>query len=227
MCGRFTLTTTADELHRRFGVHVMETLAPRWNIAPSQTSLILFQSGLELSAKQAEFGLKAGPEGKRLINARSETVTEKPTFRQAFSASRCLVPASGWYEWKGKGKPFHIQLTDARVMAFAGLYFAPRQREQRGNFVILTTAAHDELAAVHHRSPLVLPSSHWQSWLAGTPDQAEQCLVPPLSRYFNLYPVAAAVGDIRQDNASLVAPAAHQADADATCPAVPQGDLFA
>ena len=126
MCGRFTLTTTADELHRRFGVHVMETLAPRWNIAPSQASLILIQSGLELSAKQAEFGLKAGPDGKRLINARAETVQEKPTFRQAYTASRCLVPASGWYEWAGKGKPFHVQLTDARVMAFAGLYFARR-----------------------------------------------------------------------------------------------------
>lgn len=224
MCGRFTLTTTAEELHRRFGVHVVETLAPRWNIAPSQASLILAQTDLALSAKQAEFGLKAGAEGKRLINARSETVTQKPTFRQAFQASRCLVPASGWYEWAGKGKPFHVQLTDARVMAFAGLYFTPRQRDQRGHFVILTTAAEGELAAVHHRSPLVLPSTRWQTWLTGTATEAEACLTPPLSRYFNLYPVAAAVGDIRQDNASLVAPAAHQPDDPVA--AVPQGDLF-
>ena len=225
MCGRFTLTTTADELHRRFGVHVTETLAPRWNIAPSQTSLILIQSDLELTAKQAEFGLKAGPDGKRLINARAETVQEKPTFRQAYQASRCLVPASGWYEWAGKGRPFHVQLTDARVMAFAGLYFGPRQRNQRGQFVILTTAADGELAAVHHRSPLVLPATSWQTWLAGTPTQTDVCLVPPLSRYFNLYPVAPAVGDIRQDNASLVAPHLHQEDHSA--PAAPQGDLFA
>ena len=224
MCGRFTLTTTADELHRRFGVHVMETLAPRWNIAPSQASLILIQSGLELSAKQAEFGLKAGPDGKRLINARAETVQVKPTFRQAYTASRCLVPASGWYEWAGKGKPFHVQLTDARVMAFAGLYFAPRQRNQRGQFVILTTAAEGELAVVHHRSPLVLPATRWQTWLTGTSAEAEVCLVPPLSRFFNLYPVALAVGDIRQDNASLVAPAEHQTDLHKS--AAPQGDLF-
>lgn len=224
MCGRFTLTTTADELHRRFGVHVMETLAPRWNIAPSQASLILIQSGLELSAKQAEFGLKAGPDGKRLINARAETVQEKPTFRQAYTASRCLVPASGWYEWAGKGKPFHVQLTDARVMAFAGLYFAPPQRNQRGQFVILTTAAEGELAVVHHRSPLVLPATRWQTWLTGTSAEAEVCLVPPLSRFFNLYPVTPAVGDIRQDNASLVAPAEHQTDLHKS--AAPQGDLF-
>ena len=224
MCGRFTLTTTADELHRRFGVHVMETLAPRWNIAPSQASLILIQSGLELSAKQAEFGLKAGPDGKRLINARAETVQEKPTFRQAYTASRCLVPASGWYEWAGKGKPFHIQLTDTRVMAFAGLYFAPPQRNQRGQFVILTTAAEGELAVLHHRSPLVLPATRWQTWLTGTSAEAEVCLVPPLSRFFNLYPVVPAVGDIRQDNASLVAPAEHQTDLHKS--AAPQGDLF-
>ena len=224
MCGRFTLTTTADELHRRFGVHVMGTLAPRWNIAPSQASLILIQSGLELSAKQAEFGLKAGPDGKRLINARAETVQEKPTFRQAYTASRCLVPASGWYEWAGKGKPFHVQLTDARVMAFAGLYFAPPQRNQRGQFVILTTAAEGELAVVHHRSPLVLPATRWQTWLTGTSAEADVCLVPPLSRFFNLYPVAPTVGDIRQDNASLVAPAEHQTDLHKS--AAPQGDLF-
>ena len=224
MCGRFTLTTTADELHRRFGVHVTETLVPRWNIAPSQTSLILIQSDLELSPKQAEFGLKTGPDGKRLINARAETVQEKPTFRQAYSASRCLVPASGWYEWAGKRKPYHVQLTDARVMAFAGLYFAPRQRNQRGQFVILTTAADGELAAVHHRSPLVLPATRWQIWLTGTPAEADVCLTPPLSRYFNLYPVAPAVGDIRQDNASLVAPAEHLAKLHIN--QTPQGDLF-
>ena len=224
MCGRFTLTTTADELHKRFGVRVMGALVPRWNIAPSQNSLILAQVGLELSATQAEFGLKTGTDGKRLINARSETVTQKPTFRQAFQMSRCLVPASGWYEWAGKGKPFHVQLTDARVMAFAGLYFSPRQHEQRAQFVILTAEATGALATVHHRSPLVLPAASWQRWLSGSPHQAEECLVPPSSRYFNLYPVSAAVGDIRQDNASLVAPAVHQNEM--ARPPVPQGDLF-
>lgn len=224
MCGRFTLTTTADELHRRFGVHITQTLAPRWNIAPSQPSLILIQSDLELTATQAEFGLKAGPDGKRLINARAETVKEKPTFRQVYQTSRCLVPASGWYEWAGKGKPYHVQLTDARVMAFAGLYFAPRQRNQTGQFVILTTAADGELAAVHHRSPLVLPATCWQTWLTGLSADADSCLTPPLSRYFNLYPVAPAVGDIRQDNASLVAPHLHQAAP--SIATTPQGDLF-
>ena len=224
MCGRFTLTTTADELHERFGVCVPQNVPPRWNIAPSQPSIIFRQSGLEISTSFAEFGLLMGQNGKRIINARAETVSEKPTFRDAFSVSRCLVPASGWYEWAGKGRPFHVQLTDARVMAFAGLYFKSDSPSQAGQFVILTTAAQAELAKVHHRSPLVLPASNWQSWLSGRVVEAEVCLVPPLARYFNIYPVASAVGDISQDNASLVAPFIHE---DTSFSAELQGDLFA
>ena len=109
-------------------------------------------------------------------------------------------------------------------MAFAGLYFKSGSPSQAGQFVILTTAAEAELAKVHHRSPLVLPASNWQSWLSGAEVKAEACLVPPLARYFNIYPVASAVGDIRQDNASLVAPYVHQ---DTSFPAELQGDLFA
>ena len=223
MCGRFTLTTTADELDKRFGVRVLQNITPRWNIAPSQPSLVFRQSCLEVSASFAEFGLRVGKNGKRLINARAETVSKKPIFRDAFSVSRCLVPSSGWYEWAGKGRPFHVQLTDARVMAFAGLYFKSDSLSQASQFVILTTAAEAELAKVHHRSPLVLPSSNWQSWLSGTEVEAEACLVPPLAHYFNIYPVAPVVGDIHQDNASLVAPSVHQ---DTPFPVDLQGDLF-
>ena len=109
-------------------------------------------------------------------------------------------------------------------MAFAGLYFKSGSPSQAGQFVILTTAAEAELAKVHHRSPLVLPVSNWQSWLSGAEVEAEACLVPTLARYFNIYPVASAVGDISKDNASLVAPSIHQ---DTSFPAELQGDLFA
>ena len=224
MCGRFTLNATADELHKRFGVRVLKNIAPRWNIAPSQPSVIFRQLGLEISASSADFGLCVGQNSKRLINARAETVCKKPTFRNAFLVSRCLVPASGWYEWAGKSRPFHVQLVDARVMAFAGLYFDSSSPSQAGQFVILTTAAEAELAKVHHRSPLVLPALKWQSWLSGAEAEAVSCLVPPLARYFNIYPVAPAVGDIRQDNASLVKPTVHQ---HTSFKAGPQVDLFA
>ena len=108
-------------------------------------------------------------------------------------------------------------------MAFAGLYFKSVSHAQAGQFVILTTAAESELAKVHHRCPLVLPASNWQSWLSGAEEEAKACLVPTLARYFNIYPVAPMVGDIRQDSASLVVPSVHQ---DAPFSANPQGDLF-
>ena len=210
MCGRFTLTTTADELHERFGVCVPQNVPPRWNIAPSQPSIIFRQSGLEISTSFAEFGLLMGQNGKRIINARAETVSEKPTFRDAFSVSRCLVPASGWYEWAGKGRPFHVQLADARVMAFAGLYFKSGSPSQAGQFVILTTAAEAELAKVHHRSPLVLPVSNWQSWLSGAEVEAEPVwfLLWHAILIFILLHLRSV--NISQDNASLVAPSIHQ-----------------
>ena len=100
MCGRFTSTATIDELMRRFGVTILENLRPRWNIAPSQNSMVLVRDGLHLQAKTAAWGLPpTGPNKSFLINARMETVREKPTFRDAFSLSRCIVVASGWYEW--------------------------------------------------------------------------------------------------------------------------------
>ena len=100
MCGRFTSTARTDELMRRFGVTILENLRPRWNIAPSQYSMVLVRDGLHLQAKTAAWGLPpAEPNKSFLINARMETVREKPTFRDAFSLSRCIVVASGWYEW--------------------------------------------------------------------------------------------------------------------------------
>jgi putative SOS response-associated peptidase YedK len=220
MCGRFSLTANNDELHQRFGFSVLQNLVPRWNIAPSQSSLVLRQRGLELGAEMAEFGKPAGPQHKRLINARSETVTQKPTFKEAFIYRRCLVVASGWFEWSAPRQPWHIQLRDGRVMAMAGLYFdAPKG--QSAQFVILTTDADGSLQDVHHRCPLVLPASHWSVWLSGNAEQAKNCLVPPSSRFFNAYRVHPDVGNIKNDNAALVAPYSGTEQA-----SQPQADLF-
>ena len=124
MCGRFTSTATTDELMRRFGVTILQNLRPRWNIAPSQNSMVLVRDGLHLQAKIAAWGLPpTGPNKSFLINARMETAREKPTFRDAFLLSRCIVVASGWYEWSAPKTPWHIQLSDGGVMAMDGLLF--------------------------------------------------------------------------------------------------------
>ena len=104
MCGRFTSTASPEELMRSFGVTVMDNLQPRWNVAPSQSSLVIVQTGLQPEAVFPHWGLPPGGQGRSfLINARMETAAEKPTFRQAFANRRCLVVASGWYEWSGQG----------------------------------------------------------------------------------------------------------------------------
>ena len=218
MCGRFTVTATADELLNRFGVVINSNLKPRWNVAPSQKSPIISANGFTRDCHMAHFGLEGVIAHKTLINARSETIAEKPTFKQAFEASRCLVIASGWYEWKGKKNPYHIQLSDGRVMAFAGLLF---NKGERSHFVIVTSAATGALADIHHRTPHVLPATEWERWLSGSPAEAKQTFKPVSSDYFNAYPVSPEVGNVKADHAGLTEP--YEAPPE---PLKAQADLF-
>ena len=203
MCGRFTVTATPNELLNRFGVAINSNLAPRWNVAPAQLSPIIKSHGMTNEVEMAYFGLEGIVAHKSLINARSETVTQKPTFASAFATSRCLIVASGWYEWQEKGKPYHIQLADGRVMAFAGLRFI---KAGQSRFVIVTAAATGALADIHHRTPLVLASKDWQCWLNGSHDEVETLLTPIESQHFNAYQVSPDVGNVRHDHAGLTAP---------------------
>ena len=209
MCGRFTVTATPNELINRFGVSIMSNLAPRWNVAPTQLSPVITTTGMTNEIEMARFGLQGIVPHKTLINARSETITQKPTFQKAFSHHRCLIVASGWYEWKKPGEPYHIQLNDGRVMAFAGLYF---QKNKEKHFTIVTAAATGALADIHHRTPLVLPSDDWQRWLQSDQNEALTFLKTIESRHFNAYRVSPDVGNVRTDHAGLTAP--YEAPAD-------------
>ena len=228
MCGRFTLTTTNDEMRERFGVVLTQNLQPRWNIAPSNTSLILSSDGLENKASQAEFGFTTSQPHKRIINARSETLTEKPTFAPLLEQQRCLVIASGWYEWSADKTPYHVELSDGRVMAMAGL-FRPVRSHQPGQFVIITTQADTGLGAIHHRCPAVLPMASWQSWLAGDADVARSQIAVPAAKFFNWYQVSKEVGKVSNDHAGLVAPLKNDGTPSEASPSgqAPQTDLFA
>ena len=230
MCGRFTSTASPEELMRLFGVTVMENLQPRWNVAPSQAALVVSQTGLQPETGSANWGLPPAGEGRSfLINARMETVTEKPTFRDAFATRRCLVVASGWYEWSAPKTPWHVQLADGGVMAFGGLLL---RRGGEDRFVIMTSAANGDLAAIHHRQPLVLPQDAWLGWLTGSAAQAESLCVAAPSNWFNWYRVGPAVGRVAEDHPELVTPldeAAIAAEAQGASgqPANnAQGDLF-
>ena len=190
---------------QRFGVALEGGPGPRYNIAPGQQTIII-TARPQRQASLARFGMD-GPQGKMLINARSETVAEKPTFRAAFAASRCVIPASGWFEWQEK-RPWYISLQDQRVMGLAGLLFADHKGGEQ--FVIVTTAADGHLAELHHRTPLVLPAGGWSDWLSGPAPAASQLLASPPARYFEAWPVSPAVGKVANDHAGLIAPVSQE-----------------
>ena len=163
MCGRFTSTASPEELMRLFGVTVMDNLQPRWNVAPSQTSLVITQTGLQPEAIFPAWGLP--PDARQrsfLINARMETAAEKPTFHDAFMHRRCLVVTSGWFEWSAPKKPWHVQLCDGGVMAFGGLLL---RRGDGDRFVVMTSAANGDLATIHHRlaTGQMAPLAEWRT----------------------------------------------------------------
>jgi putative SOS response-associated peptidase YedK len=230
MCGRFTSTASPEELMRHFGVTILENLQPRWNVAPGQSALVIQQSGLHAEVVYAKWGLPpASSKQSFLINARMETVTEKPTFRDAFATRRCLVAATGWYEWSAPRQPWHIQLGDGGLMAFAGLLFT---RGGRPHFVVMTSAAEGELKSIHHRQPLVLPRNSWHGWLTNDGKMAEQYLQAAPTSLFNWYRVGPAVGKVAEDHPRLVTPldeaalAAEKRGAQQASGTPGQGDLF-
>jgi putative SOS response-associated peptidase YedK len=171
--------------------------------------------------------------GSRLINARSETIAEKPAFRRAFASRRCLVPATGYYEWhraagSRRGQPYYIHRGEhpgvGPVLVFAGLYEVWRGgAEPLITFTILTTGPAVGLEFLHDRSPVVLPASAWDRWL--DPDTADQealrgLLAPAPAGVVTAYPVGSAVGDVRIQGAGLIEPVELSSDApERTAPA--------
>jgi putative SOS response-associated peptidase YedK len=189
MCGRFTRRKPAKALAEHFGVEVPET-QPSFNIAPTQNVLAIRGEGAGRDAVWLKWGLvptwaKDPSVGARLINARSETVAEKPSFREAFRKRRCLIPADGFYEWRreGKGKqPYFFRLRDDRPFGFAGLWerWEGKSGEILNTCTILTTAANEVLRPVHDRMPVILHPEEYSLWLQA--DEREQAMLKEMLR---------------------------------------------
>jgi putative SOS response-associated peptidase YedK len=209
MCGRYTLSTPGDVLAEIFETPPTPELAPRFNIAPTQeVAAVRLRSG---SAERERVLLRWGliPSwaddpgiGNRLINARSETVAEKPSFRSAFKRQRCLVLADGYYEWQkqadGTKQPFYFRLSGGEAFAFAGLWERWRRDEEEiGSCTLLTTAPNALAATVHDRMPVILPTEAYALWLDPKVQDrarleallvafpAERMEALPVSRYVN------------------------------------------
>ena len=214
MCGRFTQTATPDALAQQFDVHSFPLLKLRYNIAPSQPvaairidpetttrRLVLLRWGLIPSwAKDPKIGFQC-------INAKAETVAEKPSFRAAFRKRRCLVVATGFYEWQVQGtmkQPMWIGLKGRRPFAFAGLWeqWRPPEGEAIESCTILTTEPNEFMRPIHNRMPVMLPPTAYTQWLDPTVQDihALQALLRPYpSEELTAYPVSTLVNNPRHD----------------------------
>jgi putative SOS response-associated peptidase YedK len=182
VCGRFTLSSPAETIAGFFGladVGEVPELAPRYNIAPTQTVLAAraverASGGPQRVIEKRRWGLVphfakeiAGPP---LFNARAETLAERPAFRVAFRRHRCLVAADGFYEWQkvsGRRQPFYQRREDGAPFAMAGLYatWEPEEGDPVASCTIVTTEPNRLLAPLHDRMPVILPPEHWDAWL--------------------------------------------------------------
>ena len=223
MCGRFTLHHSAEQIEERFGAAVVVEIAlPRYNVAPTQDVLVVTQNGARhLSAYH--WGLipswaKDAGIGNKMINARAETLAEKPSFRTALSRRRCLIPADGFYEWqdapagvKSPKTPMHIRLKDGGLFAFAGLWdewHAPDGSPLR-SCTIITTAPNAVTAPIHDRMPVILRPEDEAIWLdhsrTSGPDLLP-LLVPYPADRMEAYAVSRQVNVPTVDDPELIAP---------------------
>ncbi len=213
MCARYTLGVSPARIAEEFELATLPELQPRFNIAPTQPAPVVVagREGLRLEVRRwglVPFWAEDPKIGNRLINARAESIAEKPAFRDAFRRHRCLVPADGFYEWAPAGKrrqPFHVRRADAGLFAMAGIYetWHTKQPDQISSFTILTTDANSLLQPIHDRMPVILPRSTWKQWLDVTtpPAQLHALLAPASNDGFEAYPVSMLVNGSAVDEA--------------------------
>ena len=219
MCGRYTFTFDAKSLADAFRmVPPGFDIVKGYNWAPGQYVVIVRPEKGQRVADVAFWGLipswvKDPNTSPKPINARAETLEEKPTFRTAFRRKRCIVPASGFYEWKADGKakqPYYIHPTDGDLFAFAGLMedWQGPNGEVMVSACIITTVPNDLMAKIHNRMPVILPRDAWDLWLdpAAQVREIQPLLVPCPAELMAAYPVSSAVGNTRNDGPELILP---------------------
>jgi len=188
MCGRFYLIASAVEIKKKFNLDQALDLVPRYNIAPTQFSPIVIGAAKDRTVHMARWGLVPSWSrdlslSARMINALAEEIDDKPVFRSAFAARRCLVPANGFFEWQTRGarkQPYKIGLRNSALCAFAGLWekWTPESGEAVETFTIITTRANKLVSEVHERMPVIIAPADYQRWLTASEATAKRLLVP-------------------------------------------------
>jgi putative SOS response-associated peptidase YedK len=219
MCGRFNQTASGDEVAEAFSLDEVPALAPRYNIAPTQPIAVVGvqprtgRRGLAM----LRWGLVphdalGGERG--FINARAETAWEKPSFREAFARRRCLIPATGFYEWQKTGadrrQPWLIRLASGRPFAFAGLWEPPAASPGEPTCTILTTEPNDVARPIHDRMPVILDPADFALWLdpaVTLPAEVRPLLKPFPAGAMTAFPVTTAVNNPAFDDPACLLPA--------------------
>ena len=222
MCGRFTLTHEELLLEQQFEAELMIHLLARYNIAPMQP-ITTVRYDIDTHKRKIDFarwGLipswaKDPTMGSKMINARAESLREKPSFKGIFRHKRCLIPASGFYEWESVGKkkvPHYIRMLDQSLFAFAGLWdtWHDPGGGQIDTVTIITTEANDMLRRLHARMPIIVPQHHYDRWLDPANQTAkglDDLLAPYPADEMQHYAVSTAVNSVKTEGAQLIKPA--------------------
>jgi len=229
MCGRYTLHHQAEEVAERFGAApIIELAPPRFNIAPSQVVPVIIQGDWQTDHREmvgckwglVPFWAKDPAIGNKLINAKAETLAEKPSFKHALAKRRCLVPADGFYEWQKKGKapsqPMYIRRRDGGLFAFAGLWeeWKAPDGEKLRTCTIITTEPNELISQFHHRMAVILRPEEEDAWLDLKNGPAD--VLPLLKPYdapdaedaLEAFPVSRAVNSPSFEDAACIAPLA-------------------
>lgn len=238
MCGRYASSKRPEDLIDEFDIiesRVEFPIAASYNVAPTDETYVVMERGDDpvRTLAIARWGLvpswaKDRSIASRLINARSETIREKPAFRKAYASRRCLVPVDGYYEWyvsdgtetgKPVKQPFYLSPRDGATLPMAGLYEwwpDPAKADDDPErwlltCTVITTAAADEIGMVHDRMPLVVQADDWAEWLDPTVTDAATLLHPAVDVGLTAYPVSTLVNNVRNNGPELIAPLVAQA----------------
>ena len=220
MCGRFAFYSPHEAVIRLFGVAAVPEIEPRWNIAPTQFIATVREAGGPREVAMLYWGLvpswaKEKSIGARMINARSETLGEKPSFRNAFRRRRCLILADGYYEWQRAGavkQPYFIAFADGQPFGMAGLWERwrdPASGEPLESCCIVTTSPAPTVAHVHDRMPVIVPPDACAEWLDPKNEATDRLarLFEPCGRPdLQARPVSRRVNDARNQGAELIVP---------------------
>ena len=217
MCGRYTISETVSKLKASFSFKNSLNLRPRFNLAPGQAAPIITGDDrgsrhlcmMDWGFLSENYKIKSGATN-RMINARSETLLEKKSFKDAAVSQRCLILADGFYEWKQDGgdkKAYYIYKKDHKSFAFAGLWRSEGNHTHLGfdtkSFVIVTREAVTSVKQIHHRMPFILNEEHCETWLNGTVAAATNMLNGNYHIELDYHEVSDRVGNVKNDDSSL------------------------